>query len=172
MTAINIRRALLSDADLVARLSRETFYTAFAAQNRPEDMDLFLNEQFTHEKLAAELQEDARYFFLAMIGDQPAGYLAMREGEQFPGWEGLASIEIARIYVVGDFIGKGVGAALMKTALDFARSKSKQRIWLGVWEKNERAIAFYRRFDFEIFGSHVFMLGRDPQTDWLMRRNV
>lgn len=172
MTAIKIRPALLSDADLVARLSRETFFETFAAQNTKENMDLFMNGPFAHELLAAELKVETNYFFLAFDGDRPAGYLKLREGEIFPEFGGLPSIEIARIYVPAACAGKGIGAALMQTALALAKEKGKKWIWLGVWEKNEKAIAFYQRFGFERFGSHVFMLGTDPQTDWLMKREV
>jgi ribosomal protein S18 acetylase RimI-like enzyme len=79
-------------------------------------------------------------------------------------------MEIARIYAVSSSIGKGVGSQLMTECLRAARERGKQLVWLGVWEKNERAIQFYTRWGFEKFGEHVFMLGNDAQTDFLMKK--
>lgn len=131
-----------------------------------------MNGPFAHAKLAEELKTVTNYFFLALVDDAPAGYLKLREGVDHPAMEGLPSIEIARIYVKSAFAGKGLGTALMHKALEVAGAKGKKRIWLGVWEKNEKAIGFYRSLGYQKFGSHIFMLGADPQTDWLMMREV
>lgn len=167
---IIIRNATAQDAALIASMSRETFYETFASQNTAEDMDKFMNEQFTHEKLAAEVAEPGNIFFLAVDGDTPIGYAKMREGEKCPEFGDRTSIEIARIYATTSSIGKGVGKALMQTCVDTAVAMGRDIIWLGVWEKNQRAIDFYSRWGFQQFGTHVFLLGNDPQTDWLMMK--
>lgn len=81
-------------------------------------------------------------------------------------------MEIARIYALQSYIGKGVGSALMKKCIDQACELNKEIIWLGVWEKNQKAIHFYRKWGFEKFGTHIFILGDDPQTDWLMKKEL
>ena len=84
--------------------------------------------------------------------------------------ENGTALEIARIYAVQKSIGKGVGRALMQHCIEIARQRNFRIIWLGVWEKNQKAITFYSKWGFEKFGDHMFMLGNDPQTDWLMKK--
>lgn len=165
-----IRTATSEDASLIANMSRQTFYETFATQNTAEDMDKFMTEQFTHDKLIAEVTEPGNIFFLAMDGDSPVGYAKMREGDSYPEFNNKTSIEIARIYATTSSIGKGVGKALMQKCIDTAAAMGRNIIWLGVWEKNQRAIDFYTRWGFQQFGTHVFLLGSDPQTDWLMMK--
>ena len=169
---LHIRKAEASDATLIADLSRQTFTETFAAQNSKENMEKFMTEQFSREKLIAEVTVNTNHFFIAFDDHETAGYLKLRESEPVPELGERLTLEIARIYVTARQIGKGVGNLLMQTAIDFAISQSYQFIWLGVWEKNERAIQFYTRWGFKKFNTHVFMLGNDPQTDWLMYREL
>ena len=155
---------------MIADLSRKTFYDAFAADNTPEDIDKFMNEQFTRESLMAEVTEPGSIFFLATIEDQVVGYARMREAPNPPELGHEPAIEIARIYAVTDTIGKGVGSALMQQCLAIAQERKKAVVWLGVWEHNQRAIAFYTRWGFQKFSEHVFVVGNDPQTDWMMKK--
>jgi diamine N-acetyltransferase len=166
---ITTREATVADAKTIADLSRQTFYETFAADNAKEDMDKFMNEQFTEEALIAEVGTEGNIFLLAFAGDEIAGYARMRENET----DILTnSIEIARIYAATKMIGKGIGKALMDECLRFAEGKKKNYIWLGVWEKNQRAIDFYRKYGFEKFGDHEFLLGNDLQIDWLMKKEL
>jgi len=169
---ITTRYATIDDAELIADISRETFYDTFASQNTREDMDLFMNEQFTKEKLMEEVAQENHIFILAESEGQVAGYAKLREGRYPDGLDDLPSIEIARIYSTKNFIGKGVGSALMKECIKSAHEIGKRVIWLGVWEKNELAIRFYERWGFEKFAEHEFVLGKDIQTDWLMKKLI
>lgn len=164
---ITIRRATTIDAALIADLSRQTFYETFAAQNTAADMEKFLSEQFTREALMAEAGAAGNIFFIACIADEPAGYARLREDETDP-----TQIEIARLYAAAAMIGKGVGKALMQACIDFARAQKKRNVWLGVWEKNERAILFYTAWGFEKVGEHDFRLGNDVQRDWIMQKQL
>lgn len=165
---IQIRLAGLEDAELVADISRRTFIDSFGIHNTKENMDLFLNTQFTREMQIAEVGAPGRIFLLASCGEEIAGYASMRESDQkFPG---IAAIEIRQIYSEQKMIGKGVGKALMNRCFEIARERNKAWIWLGVWEHNARAIAFYQKYGFERFGEQPFMVGTDPQTDWLMKK--
>lgn len=172
MSEIRIQEATKADATLIADLSRQTFYDSFAADNTKENMDKFLNEQFTRERLMAEVGAAGNIFLLAYDGDEVAGYARIRETPHPVVAENKPAIEIARIYAVQKSIGKGVGRALMQQCIEIARQKKAPVIWLGVWEKNYKAIAFYTKWGFERFSEHVFMLGNDAQTDWLMKKEL
>ena len=172
MNAIIIRLANRDDAELIADMSRITFYEAFSKDNTKEDMDFFLNEQFTTAALKKEVEEGDGIFMLAYVNNESAGYARMRRKNNENILAEENAIEIARIYALSSAIGKGVGSALMQKCIDVAADQNKEVIWLGVWEKNERAIAFYTRWGFEKFSEHSFLLGSDLQTDWLMKRPV
>jgi diamine N-acetyltransferase len=172
MSLIVTRLAEAADAMLIAELSRKTFYDAFAKDNTVADMDQFMNEVFTRESLIKEVEEGDGIFLLAFINDEAVGYVRMREKNNENIMADVNAIEIARIYATQESIGKGVGKALMEHCMQIARELKKDVIWLGVWEKNEIAIAFYKKHGFEKFGEHVFVIGSDPQTDWLMKRPV
>jgi ribosomal protein S18 acetylase RimI-like enzyme len=172
MSAISIRFATPADAGLIADLSRQTFYDSFAADNTQEDMDKFMQEQFSREKLMAEVTAPSAIFLLAMQGEEVVGYACMREAPNPPELGETPAMEIGRIYAVTRTIGKGVGTALMQRCLAIAQEKKKTVVWLGVWENNQRAIDFYTKWGFRKFGQHVFVLGNDPQTDWLMKKEL
>src|SRR5574338_1203992 len=165
MAILTIREATRNDAELIADMSRQTFYDTFAPDNRKEDMDQFLDEVFTKKELMKEVGAKYNIFLLAYVDEQPAGYVRMREFNNPPLLEDLPAMEIARIYVVKSFIGTGIGAALMQRCIDISNDLQKELIWLGVWEKNYRAITFYTRWGFEKFDETEFILGSDVQTD-------
>lgn len=170
MNEILIREATIDDAALIADLSRQTFYDSFAADNTKENMDRFMNETFTRESLMKEVGAAGNIFLLAEQDGEVIGYVRLREMKNPLLKEGGAAMEIARIYAVQSSIGKGVGSALMKHCIEVAKQKKVHVIWLGVWEHNHKAIAFYTKWGFERFSEHVFMLGEDAQTDWLMKK--
>ena len=172
MSDILIRIATENEAELIADLSHQTFYDSFAEFNTKENMDKFMNEQFTKQKLIHEVKQPWHTFFLAFINDQPVGYVKLRDGSVPLDLVNQSCLEIARIYAVKDKIGKGVGKNLMQACHDFAEQKGKKILWLGVWEKNQRAIDFYSKWGFEKFGSQKFLLGDDLQNDWLMKKEL
>ena len=167
-----IRYATAGDAELIADLSRKTFYETFGYVNTKENMDKFMSEQFTREKLIKEVSEPGNTFLLAFDEEVPVGYVRMREGQRFPEFNGKDSIEIVRIYAVNTYIGTGVGQQLMRQCMFIAKELKKEVVWLGVWEKNPRAISFYNKWGFEKFGEHSFLLGDDLQTDWLLMKKL
>jgi len=168
---IDIRLAVRADAELIADLSRQTFRDTFAAQNTKEDMDKFLNEQFTKRALMREVEDGESVFLIASVDHEIAGYARLRPRSR-PEFEDQLSLEIARIYAVNKMIGKGVGSALMQECIRIAKEKNQQLLWLGVWKENKTAIEFYKRWGFEIFAEADFLLGNDLQRDWLMKRIV
>jgi ribosomal protein S18 acetylase RimI-like enzyme len=167
-----IREATANDAVLIADISRQSFYDTFAADNSTEDMDKFLSEQFTRGKLMLEVGRREYEFYLLYIDNLVAGYVKLRFGNPPTTLPTGSALEIARLYCMKEFIGKGVGKALMQKSIDRAKEKNMEAVWLGVWERNQRAIDFYTSFGFEKFGETDFLLGNDLQLDWLMWRRV
>ena len=119
-----------------------------------------------------ELNDPHNIFFLAYLKNEVAGYLKLRDHPGPKELENLPAIEIMRIYSSSSLIVKGIGKLLMQTSIEEATRRKKSVIWLGVWEHNHRAIEFYRKWGFEKFGEHDFLLGNDVQTDWLMKRSI
>lgn len=167
-----LRTATTADAALIADVSRQTFYDTFAPHNTEADMKKFLDEQFTKGRLMLEVGAPDNEFFLAYAGEQVAGYLKLRDAKVPDALKGILSLEVARLYVLKEFLGKRVGAFLMDAAIETAVEKGKQVLWLGVWEANGRAIAFYERYGFKKFGEWDFLLGDDMQRDWLMKKEL
>ena len=172
MADLTIRFATEKDAELIADLSRQTFFDSFAEHNSKENMDKFMTEQFTRQKLINEVAQPWHIFFLAFRDEQPVGYVKMRDASVPLHLVSQPCIEIARIYSVQQTIGKGVGKMLIQKCHEIANQKNKKVLWLGVWEKNHRAIDFYTKWGFEKFGEQNFVLGDDIQTDWLMKKNL
>jgi len=167
---ITVRLATKHDAGLIADMSRQTFYDTFASQNTKEDMDKFMNEQFTREALMEEVGTENNIFLLAYDEEQPVGYARIRENNNPPSLGTSNAIEIARIYAATTAIGKGIGRTLMQKCIEIAKARNRELVWLGVWEKNQRAIDFYIKWGFEKFADHDFILGNDVQKDWLMKK--
>lgn len=170
--SIVIREATIEDAKLIADISHQTFYDTFAAYNRKEDMDKFLNQQFTKGKLIMEVGAKENTFLLAYNHNEIAGYVKLRDERVPLSLNNRNALEIARIYAMNNQIGKGVGSILMQACIDIAKQKNKELLWLGVWEKNRRAIQFYTRWGFEKFDETDFLLGDDVQKDWLMKKKI
>jgi len=170
--APNVRRASIEDAQLLAELGARTFAETFSQDNSPEDMAAYLADSFNVERLTEELNEPSSVFFIAEVDGSAAGYAKIQPGEAPAGVEGQRPIELVRLYVSREWLGRGVGHALMRRCVEEAREMGFQTIWLGVWERNHRAQAFYRKWDFYEVGEHIFQLGSDAQRDIVMQRAV
>ena len=167
-----IRLATAADIDLLAEIGAETFRDTFKDQNSPENMALYLAESFGHQQQALELADPASCFLIAEVASEPVGYAHLKGAHAPVEISGRKPMEIARIYARKAWIGKGIGARLMQACLSQAAQEDCDVVWLGVWELNPRAIAFYREWGFREVGTHVFQLGNDPQRDVLMARPV
>lgn len=165
-----IRQAVLAEVKALVELAARTFYDAFAATNTPESMQAYMSSAFTVEQMTAELSDPHSTFLLAELAGQPVGYAKLVRGEVPECVNARPAIELSRLYVEQNVLGAGVGAALMQACLDTARQAGFQAIFLGVWEHNPRAQAFYRKWGFERVGEHVFQMGAEAQTDWWMMR--
>ncbi|KAF0242512.1 MAG: acetyltransferase [bacterium] len=166
---MNIRYANENDSELLANLGHKTFYETFAEHNTPEDMASYLSVAFSVEKQICELKDPNAIFLIAEIEGTVVGYAKLRADNKCDSITGRKPIEMERIYSLKDYIGKGIGAKLMQASIKEAKDRGFDCLWLGVWERNERAILFYEKWGFNKVGSHVFMLGTDPQSDFIMQ---
>jgi ribosomal protein S18 acetylase RimI-like enzyme len=165
-----ITRANVNDAALLTKLSITTFRETFDKDNKKEDMDKYVADEMSVEKLAMELSEPDNIFFLAWYDSLLVGYAKIRT-LKIPGeLKDNNPMEIERIYVLQTHQDKKIGAALMCRCIDHAVAQQHDVVWLGVWEHNYKAVNFYKRWGFELFGSHNFVLGDDVQTDVLMKK--
>ena len=167
---IDIRYATAADNGFLAELAARTFQDAFGEANSPENMAAFLAASYGPEIQAAELADPSVVFMIAEIAGAAAGYAQLRDGQPPSCITGDRPIELVRLYARKEWIGSGVGAALMQACIDEAKRWGGDTLWLGVWEHNARACAFYSRWGFRQVGSHIFQLGDDPQTDFLLQR--
>lgn len=169
---ISVRTCTLKDIDVLVALSIKTFRDTFDEFNSPENMIRYINTTFTKKIIDHEMKEPGTVFFLAVDDHRAAGYAKVRTSHPPEGVGSVSTLEIERLYVHREYVGKRVGHLLMQTCLTYARKREVDSVWLGVWEHNERAIAFYQKNGFEKFGQHTFMLGEDAQTDWLMKKDL
>lgn len=175
---VTIRRADTTDAALLAELAQRTFEETFAVDNTRANMDAYVAAAFSVAQQTAELGQADSTFLIAEVdgGDEGAdgavGYAKLHAGAVAEGVEGAKPIELVRLYVSREWLGRGVGEALMRACLDHARDAGYETIWLGVWERNPRAQAFYRKWEFRAVGEHIFQLGSDPQRDIIMQRAI
>lgn len=161
----HIVQCTVNDTDTLLRLSYRTFYEAFEAQNTAENMKAYSDSAFTAEKIQKELSHpDSRFYFI-YSAETLAGYLKVNINSAQSEPMGPDALEVERIYVLQKYHKQGLGKALLNYAHDIARQLNKNKIWLGVWEKNENAIGFYKKQGFKKSGSHSFFMGDDEQTD-------
>jgi GNAT superfamily N-acetyltransferase len=165
---VNIRRGVLEDAAVLADLARTTFYDAFAATNDPADMALHLERAYGVAQQGAELQDPGITTLLVETGDKAIAYAQIRDHHVPECVKDAAAIELWRFYVDRGWHGQGIAPALMDRVKSEARRRGARTLWLGVWEHNARARAFYAKSGFIDVGEHIFLFGTDPQTDRVM----
>ena len=169
MNTIEIRKASPTDILQLGLISRQTFSDTFAEENSNENMNKYLEEHLTDERLMEEISDVNASFYFATDGDNVIGYMKLNTGIAQTELKDQHTLEIERIYVLKQYLGKKAGQALFNKALQVAGEKKFTYIWLGVWEKNARAIKFYHKNGFTAFDKHIFKLGDDKQTDIMMK---
>lgn len=167
-----IRPAQKKDATVLSALGALTFYETYAANNTNEDLMMYLNESFNREKIAAEINDPVNSFFIAELNGYGVGYLKMSRRAAPPCVKGKSPVELSRIYVLNDLIGHGIGRDLMQTFFEKAVENGFQTMWLIVWKENERALNFYKKWNFSKVGEHAFRIGSNFQRDWVMQRSL
>jgi ribosomal protein S18 acetylase RimI-like enzyme len=170
-----IRPATPADARRLSGLGAVTFRDTFGDANRPDDMDRYLADAFSPARQAAEIADPTSLVLLAehtpaQGGAELIGYAHLVGGRPPPAVTGPAPLELKRLYVARAWHGRGVAQRLMDAVLDGARARGAGTLWLGVWERNPRAVAFYEKYGFRRVGEYTFRLGDDAQIDWLLAR--
>jgi ribosomal protein S18 acetylase RimI-like enzyme len=165
---MNIRYGTIADAEMLSELGARTFFDTFAKDNTPENTAAHLKASFSTEIQVKELSAPENIFLIAETDGNPIGFAQLILASRDEALKGSHPLEIRRIYASQDQIGKGVGKALMQAAINEAKQRGCDSIWLGVWEKNPRAIEFYKKWGFKEVGSHIFKVGDDPQRDFIM----
>lgn len=167
-----IREADRQDADLLVELGKRAFYEAFAGQTAPADMSLYLRATFPIEVIKAQLAAKNSLFLILESSAEAAGY-AYLSATRPPGCiQDPKAIQLIRFYLLRKYYGRGAGNSLMQACLDKSRARGYRSIWLSSWELNERANAFYKRWQFKVVGGQNFVVGNDIQNDFLFRRNI
>lgn len=172
MTNIKVKQVTINDINQLKEIGRQTFYETFAGSNTEDDMQRYLDESFSETKLTAELTDPNSEFYFATLDNKVIGYLKLNFGQSQTELKDNKALEIERIYVLKDFHGKKVGQILYDQAIQIAKQKNADYVWLGVWEENPRAINFYKKNGFVEFDKHIFKLGNDEQTDIMMKLKI
>lgn len=170
--SVAIRVGGVRDAAALAELAARTFHETFAADNRPEDLALHIAQSYGPVQQERELRDPAVATLLAEVDGKLAGYAQLREGKAPACVTGETPVEVSRFYIAKAWHGRGVAQALMRAVDAESHRRGGRTLWLGVWERNARARAFYEKTGFTDAGSHIFMLGTDAQTDRIMVRRV
>lgn len=169
---MKIKKINIDDLETLRNLSIQTFKETFEEVNTEEDMQKYLDENLSIEKLKTELENVNSEFYFAENNGEILGYLKLNFKDAQTEKLEENHFEIERIYVLKTFLGQKIGQILFDKAIEIGREKNLEYVWLGVWEENKRAIRFYEKNGFEIFGKHDFVLGEDVQTDLLMKLNL
>ena len=169
-----IRRASDADADALAPLAAQIFHDTFAGNplNAPDDMTAYMNEFLSVAAFERELNDADAIFYLAETAGKIIGYAKLQENTTEECVTEPHAIELQRLYVHRDFHGAGIARTLMDECFAYAAHKNYRAMWLGVWEFNHRAQSFYAKLGFRQIGTHVFQLGADAQTDWVMEKKL
>ena len=169
MEKVIIKQVDDTSLDSLQKIGKQTFFETFADSNTVEDMDKYLNQNFSVKQLCKELKNPHSAFYFATINNKTVGYLKVNWLKAQTEKVDMQAFEVERIYVLKEFHGKKVGQSLYEKALSIAKNKKPKYLWLGVWEHNPKAIRFYEKNGFIAFDKHIFIVGVDKQTDILMK---
>lgn len=169
---ILIRKIYTHEVESLRNISVRTFEETFAGANSAEDMAYYLQNNLSSKKLSEEIANPESEFYFAEKDSEVIGYLKINAGAAQTERQQGNSVEIERIYVAKEYLSLKIGQLLLEKAFERASEMHVDYVWLGVWEHNDRAIRFYQKNGFKVFGKHEFTLGADLQTDLLMRKNL
>ncbi|QQZ09945.1 GNAT family N-acetyltransferase [Heyndrickxia vini] len=170
--SIKIQTCTLEDSRTLQEISYETFNDTFKHENSPENMNAYLKRAYNLTQLEKELSNLSSQFFFVYFNTELAGYLKVNTNDAQSEEMGEDALEIERIYIKRNFQKHGLGKVLLNKALEMALESNKKKVWLGVWEKNENAIAFYKKMGFVQTGAHSFYMGDEEQTDFIMTKTL
>jgi len=169
---LHYRICNIKDIEKLVDISRTTFDETFRAQNTEENMKAYMDSSFSRDKLIKELENEESEFYFAYLNDSIIGYFKINGAGAQTELFDKSSLELERFYLRKEYKGKNFGKQMMEKVVNLAVGKNVKYIWLGVWEKNYRALRFYKKQGFIKFGEHFFIMGQDKQVDYLMRLDL
>ncbi|MCR8632189.1 GNAT family N-acetyltransferase [Paenibacillus radicis (ex Xue et al. 2023)] len=169
---VKVKKCSREDLQKLQEISIETFNDTFKDQNSLENMKAYLERSFNSKQLEKELSNTSSEFFFIYFNEELAGYLKVNFNDAQSEEMGDVSLEIERIYIKYNFQRKGLGKYLLNKAMEKAIRQNKKIVWLGVWEKNEKAIDFYKKKGFVQTGTHAFYMGDEKQIDFIMTKTL
>jgi len=169
---MKIRKLEITDLENLIEISKITFWQTFASSNKEENVNEYMKEGFSKEKLSLELNNKNSEFYFAEINNEIVGYVKINFSDAQTELQDEEALEIERIYVLEDFKGRKIGQFMLDKAIDIAKNRLKRYVFLGVWEFNYDAIKFYEKNNFVAFDKHVFRLGDEDQIDILMKKEI
>ena len=167
-----IQLAEPANAASLAKLAEKTFRDAFAQFIDKEDFESYVARSFNENQIRTELLDSASTFFIAKLKDKWVGYAKLHQSPPPDCIKQLPAIELARLYSMQQYLGSGIGAALLEACISYARSRAFKSIWLGSWKKNHRGNAFYTKMQFEVLGNKTFDIGSEIQEDYVFARSI
>ncbi len=172
MNSIKIVQCHIKDLNLFREIGIRCFKEAYEPVEHPVDFQLYLDRAYEIEQLKSEFKNPESAFYFLKKGAEIAGFIKLNEGNAQTEKLDSRYLEIERIYLLKKFYRQGLGTVLIDFAIEIAKSKGKEKVWLGVWEENARAISFYKKQGFKVFGEHTFMVGNLPEIDLMMEKIV
>lgn len=169
---LTIRQCTPDDIDILKALCRTTFWETFGADNTEENLEAMFEESFNDAVLKKEILDEHSHICLLFFDNEAAAFIKVNDHKSQTEDMGTEYVELQRIYILQKYQGKGLGRVLMDKVHDIAQSYGRKKIWLGVWEHNQKAIDFYKKFGFEITGDHSFFVGDDEQRDYIMEKVI
>jgi ribosomal protein S18 acetylase RimI-like enzyme len=168
MPTIEIRRATVNDVNALAEAGRRLFTAAYGNISGAEDLAAHIDDYFSVNAVASEIETEGVQYHLAMYRDVIAGFVKLRRGaipKQVPLVTGL---EVQQLYVAPDQQRKGIGRLLSDRAVVVALEDAADGLWLSVWQEADWAVSFYRSYGYRTVGTADFWLGKSHFTDLLM----
>lgn len=169
---ISFKKCTLEDIDILKEISIKTFIDTYSEYNTEKDMTLYIHDSLSDEALGKQLTNSESLFYLMFDEKNLVGYLKLNFGKAQSKIYKEDSVEIERIYVLDAFQHQGFGQQLLDKALEFTKQLDKDSLWLAAWEKNEDALAFYRKNQFNHIRTITFVLGETPFTGLVMEKNI
>ncbi len=166
---LSYRKCNINDIEKLIDIARNTFDDTFREGNTDENMKAYMDSSFSENKFTEELENEESKFYFAYLNDSVAGYFKINSGRAQTEKFDNSYLELERLYLLNEFKGQNFGKQMLEKVISLAREKKVKYIWLGVWEKNYRALKFYSKNGFTRFGEHFFVMGKDKQVDYLMK---
>lgn len=167
-----ITKCTISDLQELQKISGETFTDTFGRYNSPENVQKYIQQSYSEERLTKEIMDPQSQFFFIKVDNRFAGYLKVNVGDAQTEKMGSDGLEIQRIYVRSQYKHQGLGSQLLTKGISIARELNKSFVWLGVWENNHNALKFYQKFGFNQYSDHIFALGGSEQRDLIMKKMI